>query len=89
MRFEWDSEKAKQNIKKHRVSFEEASTVFYDPLSATFDDPGHSVDEYRFITIGLSSHNRLIVVSHADRKDNIRLINARVATAHERKRHEG
>ena len=89
MFFEWDSEKAKRNKEKHGVSFEEASTVFYDPLSATFDDPGHSVDEYRFITIGLSSYNRLIVVSHTDREDNIRLISARPATAHERKRHEG
>ena len=89
MRFEWDSEKAKQNIKKHGVSFEEASTIFYDPHSATFDDPVHSFDEYRFITIGLSSHDRLIVVSHTDREDNIRLISARPATAHERKKHEG
>ena len=58
MRFEWDGEKAKRNLKKHGVSFEEAVTVFYDPLSATFNDLDHSVDEYRYITIGLSSRNR-------------------------------
>ena len=88
MRFEWDSEKSKQNLKKHGVSFEEAATVFYDPMSATFDDPAHSIGEYRFITIGLSSEDHLIVVSHTDRDDNIRIISARVATSKERKKHE-
>jgi uncharacterized DUF497 family protein len=86
--FEWNEEKAKQNLKKHGVSFEEAVTVFYDPLSATFDDPDHSVGEYRYITIGLSSRDRLIVVAHTERGENLRIINARPATAHERKRHE-
>ena len=89
MRFEWDGEKAKRNLKKHGVSFEEAVTVFYDPLSATFDDPDHSVGEYRYITIGLSSRDRLIVVSHTERGENLRIINARPAAAYERKRHEG
>ena len=89
MRFEWDREKAKQNLKKHGVSFEEAVTVFYNPLSATFDDPDHSVGEYRYITIGLSSRDRLIVVAHTERGENLRIINARPATAHERERHEG
>jgi len=84
---EW--EKAKQNLKKHGVSFEEAVTVFYDPLSATFDDPDHSVGEYRYITIGLSSRDRLIVVAHTERGENLRIINARPATSRERKRHEG
>jgi uncharacterized protein len=88
LRFEWDIEKAKQNYKKHKVSFEEALTIFYDPFSATFNDPGHSVSEERFITIGLSSSNRLIVVSHTDIDDHIRLISARPATTHERKKHE-
>ncbi|MBN1906014.1 MAG: BrnT family toxin [Deltaproteobacteria bacterium] len=88
MHFEWDIDKAKQNLKKHKVSFEEAITIFYDPFSATFNDPGHSAGEERYITIGLSSKNRLIVVSHTDRNDNIRLISARPATTHERKRHE-
>lgn len=89
MRFEWDPKKSKLNLEKHGVSFEEAVTVFYDPLSATFDDPDHSVGEYRDITIGLSSRDRLLVIAHAARGENIRIISARPATAHERKRHEG
>ena len=89
MRFEWDPEKAKQNLKKHGVSFEEALTVFYDSLSATFDDPDHSVDEYREITVGSSSRERLLVVAHTEREESIRIISARPATAHERKKHEG
>lgn len=89
MQFEWDPEKAKRNLKKHKVSFEEAVTVFYDPLSATFDDPDHSVGEYRYITIGLSSRDRLLVVAHAERGEILRIISARLATAHERKKHEG
>jgi uncharacterized DUF497 family protein len=88
MEFEWDREKAKKNIRKHRVSFDEAMTVFYDTLSATFNDPEHSIDEERFITIGYSSHGRLLVVSHTESEKTIRIISARSATAHERKRHE-
>ena len=89
MQFEWDREKAKKNLKKHNVSFDEAMTVFYDPLSATFDDLDHSVDEQRLITIGYSSHKRLLLVAHTERGKTIRIISARPATAHERKRHEG
>ena len=89
MRFEWDPEKAKKNLRKHGVSFEEAVTVFYDPLSATFDDPDHSVGEYRYITIGFSSRDRLLVVAHTERGESLRIINARTATVHERKKHEG
>jgi len=89
MRFEWDRAKARKNLKKHKVSFDEAVTVFYDPLSATFNDPDHSDDEQRLITIGNSSHRRLLVVAHAVRGKTIRIISARSATAHERKRHEG
>ena len=88
MQFECDLEKAKHNVKKHGISFEEAVTVFYDPLSATFDDPDHSVGEYRFVTIGLSSRDRLLVVTHAERGEVLRIINARLATTHERRRHE-
>jgi hypothetical protein len=88
MQFEWDPEKAKWNYKKHRVSFEEAVTVFYDPLSATFDDPDHSVGEQRLITIGFSSRGRLLVVSYTERGKVSRIISARLATVHERKRHE-
>jgi hypothetical protein len=86
--FEWDREKAKKNFIKHNVSFDEAMTVFYDPLSATFNDPDHSVGEQRFITIGYSSLNHLLVVSHSDRKETIRIISARYATKKERKKHE-
>lgn len=88
MQFEWDRDKARKNLKKHKVSFDEAVTVFYDPLSATFYDPDHSADEERFITVGYSSRGRLLVVSHAERVKTIRIISARPATAHERKRHE-
>jgi uncharacterized DUF497 family protein len=87
--FEWDPVKAKKNVQKHGVSFDEAVTVFYDPLSATFDDPDYSIGEHRGITIGLFSHARLVVVSHAERGGNLRIINARPITAQERKRHEG
>lgn len=88
MQFEWNKEKAKKNIRKHNVSFEEAITVFYDSLSATFNDPDHSDDEQRLITIGYSSHGQLLVVAHTERGKIIRIISARPATAHERKRHE-
>ncbi len=89
MQFEWDPKKAKRNLSKHGISFEEAVTVFYDPLSATFDDPDHSVGEPRFITIGLSSRGRLIVVAHTERREAVRIISARAATQRERKKHEG
>jgi len=88
MRFEWDPEKARRNLKKHGVSFDEAVTAFYDPLSATFDDPDHSDEEQRYITIGFSSQGRLLVVGHTERGEIVRIISARRATAHERKRHE-
>ncbi len=89
MRFEWDAEKAAQNLNKHGVPFEEAVTIFYDPLAATFDDPDHSLGEQRFLTLGYSSRGRLLVVCHTERRDTVRLINARRATRRERKRHEG
>lgn len=89
MQFEWDPKKAKENLKKHNISFDEAVTSFYDPLSATFNDPDHSTTEQRFITIGFSSKNHLLVVAHAERGNITRIISARLATAHERKRHEG
>ena len=88
MQFEWDRQKALKNNKKHEVSFDEAVTIFYDPLSSTFNDPDHSVDEQRLITIGYSSHGRLLVVSHAERGKVIRIISARKATARERMKHE-
>lgn len=88
MEFEWDREKAAQNLEKHQVSFDEAVTVFHDPLAATFDDPDHSSGEQRFVTIGYSSQNRLIVVAHTERGESIRIISARLATSQERERHE-
>lgn len=88
MQFEWDRNKEKLNIRKHKVSFDEAVTVFYDSISATFDDPDHSISEHRLITVGFSSRGRLLVVSHTERGRAIRIIGARPATAPERKRHE-
>ena len=88
MRFEWDGSKAASNLKKHRVSFDEAVTVFYDPLAATFGDPGHSQDENRLVTVGYSAQGRLLVVCHVERGGAVRLISARRATPRERKRHE-
>lgn len=85
MQYEWDPKKARGNARKHRVSFEEALTVFLDPLALTFDDPDHSVDEHRFITVGVSSRGRVLFVAHADRlDDHIRIISARRATPKER-----
>jgi uncharacterized DUF497 family protein len=88
MQFEWDFEKARLNLKKHGVSFDEAATAFYDPLSATFDDPDHSEGEHRLITVGVSSQDRLLVIAHTERGSAVRIITARLATAPERKKHE-
>ena len=81
--FEWDPDKASKNVEKHHVSFEEAATVFDDPMFITFIDDEHSIDEERYITIGLSSCGRLLMLAHADRKDHIRIISARRATKKE------
>ena len=86
--FEWDSEKAEANFQKHEVSFAEAATVFFDPLSLTIPDPLHSDDENRFIITGLSNQQRQLVVIHLERDDRIRIISARLATASERKKYE-
>lgn len=88
LKFEWDAKKARENIKKHGVSFEEASTVFGDLLALTIYDPLHSEEEDRFVTLGESEKRRLIVVSFTDRDDRIRIISARVATRRERKDYE-
>jgi uncharacterized DUF497 family protein len=85
--FEWD-DKAKANLAKHGVSFEEAATVFGDPLSLTIPDPAHSQVEDRFVIIGQSHTRRLLVVVHTDRGDNIRVISARRASRRERKAYE-
>lgn len=88
LKFEWDSKKGKTNIEKHGVSFQEATTVFGDPLSLTIEDPLHSKDEFRLVTIGISHKNRLLVVIHTERGDNIRIISARQATKKERANYE-
>lgn len=88
MRFEWDPRKAKLNLRKHRVSFEEATTAFRDPLAATGDDPDHSLSENRFVTFGVSSKGRVLTVSHTERGESIRIISARPATKQERKIYE-
>ena len=88
MRFDWDSEKASDNLSKHGVSFEEAATVFRDPLSATGLDPDHSVGEERFVTFGVSTNGRLLVVGHTEHGDIIRIITARPATSDERELYE-
>jgi hypothetical protein len=86
--FEWDEDKAASNKKKHQVSFEEAATVFADPLAAIFDDEIHSADEQREIIVGHSEKNRLLVVSFTERAGAIRIISARQATKRERKDYE-
>jgi uncharacterized DUF497 family protein len=88
MQFEWGPHKAELNRSKHGVSFVEAATAFDDPLAITFDDEQHSADEERFITVGYSSRRELLVISHTQRGTALRIISARLATAHERKTHE-
>ena len=88
MEFDWDERKAAHSLAKHGVPFTEAATVFYDPLSISFGDPDHSLDEDRYITIGMSGRGRLLIVSHADQDDMIRIISARLVTARERKLYE-
>jgi uncharacterized protein len=86
--FEWDPFKAKINIQKHGVSFEEASTVFDDPLAVIFDDETHSTYEHREIIIGHSAQNRLLLISFTERDANLRLISARRATVREQRDYE-
>ena len=88
MRLEWDARKARENLRKHDVSFDEAASVFFDPLSATGDAPDHSIDKRRFVTFGMSSSGRLLVVSHTARGDAIRIIGARLTTRAEREIYE-
>lgn len=85
--YEWDPKKAGLNLRKHRVSFAEAASVFLDPMALTFDDPDHSVEEEREITIGVSARQRVLFVAHAKRGNRIRVISARRATAKEKKQY--
>ena len=88
MKFTWDKTKATTNRQKHGVDFNEATTVFGDPLAGTFPDFDHSIGESRLITVGLSCAGRLLVVSHTESIDEVRIISARLATLHERKKYE-
>ena len=88
MVYEWNAVKAKANLAKHRVSFEEASTVFLDPFALTFADPDHSADEPQEITIGYSIRRRLIFVAHCQRGERTRIISARKTTRRERTQYE-
>ena len=88
MIFAWDPAKAAINLRKHQVSFEEAGSVFLDPLSLTGSDPDHSIHEERWLTFGRSSAGRLLVVSHVDQDDTVRIISARACTTAERKLYE-
>jgi uncharacterized protein len=84
MKFEWDPKKASRNINKHKVTFQEAATVFGDPLAISFPDPDHSIEEERQLTFGQSLQRRLIVVSHTKRGARTRIINARLMDRNER-----
>lgn len=88
MDYEWDEEKATSNLDKHGVSFEEAATVFVDPLYIDFYDPDHSVDEHRYLIMGQSTAGRLLIVSYTERDEVVRLISAREVTPSERRAYE-
>jgi len=88
MEFEADPVKAAQNFKKHKVSFEEAASVFGDSMAYTFADPDHSVGEARWLIFGMSGKGRVLAVIYTERRGKVRLVSARVATKHERKIYE-
>ena len=88
MIFDWDKKKARTNLRDHKVSFQEAATVFGNSLADTFDDPDHSIDERRFIIIGHSESGKLLFVSHTDDGETVRIISAREVTNAERKQYE-
>lgn len=88
MDYEWDQEKAASNLEKHGVSFEEAGSVFSDPLYIDFYDPDHSIDEHRYLIMGQSTAGRLLIVSYTERDDVVRLISAREMTSSERSAYE-
>ena len=88
MTFDWDPGKAEKNWRDHRVSFSEAVSVFLDPLSVTDHDPDHSLDENRYIIVGRSENDRLLMVAHVDRNHAVRIISARALTPRERRQYE-
>ena len=87
MTYEWDAKKAEANRRKHGVSYEEAASVFQDAKAITFDDPDHSSEEPRDVTIGISTRGRVLFFSHCERGERIRIISARRATPRERKQY--
>ena len=89
MKIEWDPKEAMSNLRKHRVSFEEAATALSDPMTATGLDPDHSITEERYVTFGVSERGRLLVVAHTDEEETIRIISARIASKGERELYEG
>lgn len=88
MEFEWNPDKADINLRKHSISFHEATTVFDDSLSVTFPDPDHSIGEERYVIIGMSELGKLLIVSHTDRENRIRIISARTANRQEKRFYE-
>ncbi len=88
IKFEWDPRKARRNLRKHGIGFDEASTVFADTLSISIPDPSHSEDEERWVTMGLSNRRRLLVVVHTEEGEMIRIISARTADRLERRKYE-
>lgn len=88
MEFEFDPVKAAQNFKKHKVSFEEAASIFGDAMELAFSDPDHSVGEVRWLSFGMSSRGRVLAVIYTERRGKMRLVSARVATKHERRIYE-
>ena len=88
LRFSWDAGKAASKLRKHDVSFPEASSAFGDPLSLTIPDPDHSVGEQRFLLLGRSDRGRLLIVAHTERGDDVRIISARPASRSERRQYE-
>ena len=88
LQFDWNPDKARKNLNKHGISFNEAATVFGDPLSITFPDPDHSIGEHRYLTVGLSNQGKFLIVSHTDRDDAVQVISARKTTRHERRFYE-
>lgn len=88
MEFEWDPQEATRNLRKHKVSFSEAAAAFGDPLSITIADPDHSIEERRYLTIGMSDRFRALIVAHTERDNRIRIISARPLTSDEREAYE-
>lgn len=88
MEFEWDPKKASSNLRKHKISFKEASSALSDPMAATGADPDHSIGEFRYVTFGISESGRLLVVAHTEQSETIRIISARLASKREKKIYE-